>query len=66
VISFLALAVPSYGAMALKPMYDYLKQEKFNGLAVPSYGAMALKHLGMFVSLAIVCDLQSPPTGRWP
>ncbi len=36
------LAVPSYGAMALKPLYcgDVIGTQN---LAVPSYGAMALK-----------------------
>ncbi len=37
-----SLAVPSYGAMALK---RHLRNERSNllSLAVPSYGAMALK-----------------------
>jgi len=36
------LAVPSYGAMALKRVYPHWSDGTFP-LAVPSYGAMALK-----------------------
>ncbi len=39
------LAVPSYGAMALKH-HGQLRPHNRPGLAVPSYGAMALKHHG--------------------
>ncbi len=37
------LAVPSYGAMALKPPRQLYRLPP-SKLAVPSYGAMALKH----------------------
>ncbi len=37
------LAVPSYGAMALKPRITHMPAIIPNALAVPSYGAMALK-----------------------
>jgi len=37
------LAVPSYGAMALKHAVTAGRSNNL-GLAVPSYGAMALKH----------------------
>ncbi len=40
---FLCLAVPSYGAMALKRLL-YAACCSGKNLAVPSYGAMALKH----------------------
>ncbi len=39
----LCLAVPSYGAMALKLIDAYNAVVTAFGLAVPSYGAMALK-----------------------
>ncbi len=44
VTAILLLAVPSYGAMALKPQLLWLLIAD-NPLAVPSYGAMALKRL---------------------
>ncbi len=37
------LAVPSYGAMALKLCARVGESDDTCGLAVPSYGAMALK-----------------------
>ncbi len=37
------LAVPSYGAMALKPQQHFPQLGPSTSLAVPSYGAMALK-----------------------
>ncbi len=38
-----ALAVPSYGAMALKRTSTIEVKARHTPLAVPSYGAMALK-----------------------
>ena len=84
------LAVPSYGAMALKPHKSCKRALEAAGLAVPSYGAMALKraiarqHARDKISCspllrgdgpetvcshqgqALLLNLQSPPTGRWP
>ncbi len=59
------LAVPSYGAMALK-LATQEASRRLRHLAVPSYGAMALKLLMTLITAIASQNLQSPPTGRWP
>ena len=62
----LDLAVPSYGAMALKLDHRRSAPVSLSPLAVPSYGAMALKQSAVSNLRWYSCYLQSPPTGRWP